>query len=361
VKEMAYIFPLDVTVRLRSESKEFINYAKLYLGGFHECLNQCLDESTLLSSTVRFEECDPVYSKNSKEAAYLSRSVSFVDNKLIAKTGHSSVAIEIKSEDNLEITIIPRCQSTRFKTMALKYAKMLIGKKTTIDKNHQFQKLLRQAIHLPVLSNYMYRGYTVGHGSAFIFNNTGVIIFGAGGLGKTTLCLSIVGQIENGRWLTDNYVVLSDGVIISFPEPYRIDNRIGVNIGSCADKPTFKVNNRVYYIPDKPDSYCQQIDRLVLIQLKRGGGAKFEKMSIFKAWTNFISTTLTLGDEFPYSTYFGFFGYLPENAFIPIIRPVMPEFKKMDAWSVCIPECTIASEYNRWAKAFAREIYNNTI
>ncbi len=357
---MQYRFPMSTLVTVETDREEFARYATTYLGGF---LQEEADRSSgelSVESSVLFDEATP-WPPQGENTNILARHIRTCGSQGIARTAQAIVKFSFPQPDQLVQEIFPHRPNTGWKQHLMRFARQLAGTaQPPADQNHFYQKLLRHAAQLPVLASCLNRGCIVGHGFALKIGCTGVIVFGAGGIGKSTTGWGLMHALGEAEFLTDNYVVLSQSGIEPFPEPLRMENSLDLLPVCGWSDADFTVGNRDYYIPCRELSPNRRMRRLLVVRLERGPHPAFHQIPVARAVSDFVAGSLTLGMEFPFSTWLAFSGYIDGDSFVPQLNYAPPEGIALEGWRLCVPTCSTADQLINSLESLVRQVENDS-
>jgi len=155
---------------------------------------------------------------------------------------------------------------------ALARVRYLRASRRTKKTHRTFFKLMYYAFYYPLIWHFeRRRGWGLLHASAVERNGRAVILSGMGGVGKSTLALSLLAD-PSFRFISDNLILHDEQAVYSLPEPVRLDPSSLTAICAAGfaptasgvpptahPKPTYRV---------EPDRACASADAGVVILLR---------------------------------------------------------------------------------------------
>lgn len=91
-------------------------------------------------------------------------------------------------------------------------------------------RLMRHAIHQPLLSLLERRKLQIFHAAAAALRGEAVLIIGLNGSGKSSLCFSLLDEFN---YMSDNYVFWDGQEVLGFPEALRLAEEAGPETGDA--------------------------------------------------------------------------------------------------------------------------------
>lgn len=112
----------------------------------------------------------------------------------------------------------------------------LIGKRGREEREKDFQRSMRWAIHFPVFNLLQYeRGWSLLHASAVAKDGDVIAFCGTNKVGKSTLAVHMARE-HGFDLMTDNFLFLGDGEVHAFPEVIRLTPEAAQRLGITPER-----------------------------------------------------------------------------------------------------------------------------
>ncbi len=179
------------------------------------------------------------------------------------------------------------------------------------------QRLMRLALHQPILRMLEGRGMQLLHAAAVSSNGEAILITGLNGSGKSSLCFSLLDQFD---YMADNFTLWDGMEVLGFPEAMRLaTTRVDM---ASSGTPTLWGKR---LIPMPPERTVLSARPHTLVVLTQGSRTSITPLSSQEA-TRRVNQIHDITHEFPRHTYLGTLSQPQDNSQLASLIRSVPAF-----------------------------------
>ncbi len=177
--------------------------------------------------------------------------------------------------------------------------------------------LFRIAVHEPVLLKLERRGAVLLHASAAARDGRALLLLGLNGGGKTTLCASLLGELD---YVSDNFVAVSGRRVLGFPSALRMPGSTVVGLRGMP------IAHGKHFERPTQGRMRTEAEAAALVFLSLGSPTALTPLSPDQAFRRLLQIQ-DMTHEFPRHTYLGPLAPPPELAGIEAVARAVPAYR----------------------------------